>query len=151
MNNIFNRDFLELIACFNKHEVKYVLVGGYSVILHGYPRTTGDLDLLVERTQVNYQSIVEAFQCFMLPTFSMTLENFLDVDQFDVFRFGRPPVAVDVITEIKGVDFDKVWEGKISSNFEGVQVNYISLEDLITTKKAVGRSKDLNDLDNLSS
>lgn len=149
MNNIFNPDFLELLACFNKHEVDYILIGGYSVVLHGYPRTTGDLDLWVRRDKENYDHIVAAFNCFQLPLFDMTLARFLDVSHFDVFRYGRPPVAIDVITEIKGVDFDEAWQNKLSAEFDGVKVNYISLSDLKKTKLATGRAKDLNDLENL--
>ena len=149
MNNIFNPDFLELLACFNKHEVDYILIGGYSVVLHGYPRTTGDLDLWVRRDKENYNQIAVAFSCFQLPLFDMTLERFLDVDQFDVFRYGRPPVAVDIITKIKGVEFALAKSRMLKATFDGVNVNYISQQDLKATKIATGRPKDINDLENL--
>lgn len=149
MNNLFNADFLEFIECFNQNEVEYILIGGYSVILHGYPRTTGDLDLWVKRDEKNYRKIISAFDCFQLPSFEMTLENFLNVDQFDVFRFGRPPVAIDIITDVKGLKFENAWSNKVVGDFDSVKLNYISLTDLKTTKKATGRYKDLNDLENL--
>ncbi len=149
MNNIFNPDFLDFLDCFNKHKVDYLLVGGYSVILHGYPRTTGDMDLWVKRDAKNYKKISAAFACFQLPTFEMTQENFLNVKRFDEFRFGRPPVAIDVITQIKGVAFVDAWPRRLAKSFDNVEIQYISLDDLKTTKKATGCAKDMNDLENL--
>ena len=69
MGNIFNSDFQDFIIALNRSEVEYVLVGGYSVILHGYARTTGDLDLWVNKTAENYQKIVHAFEMFGMPVF----------------------------------------------------------------------------------
>ena len=77
MGNIFNNDFRDFISALNDQEVKYILVGGYSVILHGYSRTTGDMDIWVERSIENYTKIKKAFQQFGMPVFDMTLENFL--------------------------------------------------------------------------
>lgn len=149
MNNLFNPDFIEFINCFNDNEVEYILIGAYSVILHGYPRTTGDLDLWVKREESNYKRISEAFKCFQMPKFEMTLENFLNVEKFDVFRFGRPPVAIDIITKVKGLEFDETYSNRIIKEFDGIQLNYISLIDLKKTKKATGRYKDLDDLEHL--
>jgi hypothetical protein len=61
MANIFNNDFRDFISALNNQSVKYILVGGYSVILHGYPRTTGDMDIWVERTSENYQKNQKRF------------------------------------------------------------------------------------------
>lgn len=84
MGNIFNEDFIDFLNALNTAEVKYVLVGGYSVILHGYSRTTGDLDILVERTKENYHRIEQAFSIFKMPLFDMTEDNFLNNDAMDV-------------------------------------------------------------------
>ena len=124
-------------------------MGGYSVILHGYPRTTGDLDIWVECSDYNYKKLVEAFGKFRLPVFDMTLENFLNISAYDVFRFGRPPLAIDLITNLKGVEFGTAWNGKEVSEFDGVKINYINYHDLIAAKKASGRPRDINDIDNL--
>ncbi|MCO6357867.1 DUF6036 family nucleotidyltransferase [Roseivirga pacifica] len=149
MNNLFNPDFIDFLTCFNRCGVKYILVGGYSVVLHGYPRTTGDMDLWTECSKENYGSIVRAFDCFDLPVFDMTEDNFLDTENLNVFRFGRPPVAIDLITKVTGLDFASAWNRKEVASFEGLSVNYLHLSDLKTTKLATGRPKDINDLQNL--
>lgn len=76
MSNIFNENFIEFIEALNKAEVKYVLIGGYSVILHGYSRTTGDLDIFVECSLENYEKLKQAFRLFEMPLFGMTEEKF---------------------------------------------------------------------------
>ena len=149
MGNIFNSDFLEFIAALNQSQAKYILIGGYSVVIHGYPRTTGDLDIWVECTEANYQRILKAFEVFRLPVFDMNLKNFLDQENLDVFRFGRPPVAIDIITKVNGLEFSQAYPESKSREFEGVSITYLSLQDLIKTKKATGRPKDLNDIENL--
>jgi hypothetical protein len=77
MGNIFNEDFRDFIKCFNKSSVRYILVGGYSVVLHGYSRSTGDMDIWVDRTADNYRRISRAFLEFGMPMFDMTEKNFL--------------------------------------------------------------------------
>ena len=149
MGNIFNRDFLEFIEALNDSSTKYILVGGYSVVLHGYPRTTGDLDIWVERSESNYQNLVKAFEQFRLPVFDMTLDNFLNAETMDVFRYGRPPVAIDIITNLKGLDFTEAWERVQRREFGKVEINYLHLTDLITAKQASARPKDINDIENL--
>jgi Nucleotidyltransferase of unknown function (DUF6036) len=149
VGNIFNKNFIEFIDCLNQSSVQYILVGGYSVILHGYPRTTGDLDIWVNRVETNYEKLEEAFVNFGLPTFDMTLANFLNTARYDVFRFGRPPLAIDIITDLKGIDFETAWKGKVMNNFDGIDINYLNYHDLIVAKKAAGRPRDINDIDNL--
>ena len=109
MSNIFNQDFKDFIESLNAHDVKYILVGGYSVILHGYPRTTGDMDLWVERSEENYLRIKLAFEDFGMPVFDMTKENFLHHPVWDVFTFGIPPVAIDLMIKLEGFDFQEIY------------------------------------------
>jgi hypothetical protein len=106
MSNIFNDDFRDFIQALNNNNVEYLLVGGYAVILHGYRRVTGDMDVWVNRTKENYSRLIRAFSEFGLPVFDMTESKFLDTDFADVFSFGRPPISIDIITKLKGVDFD---------------------------------------------
>ena len=103
MGNIFNKDFRDFIEALNHFNVEYILVGGYSVILHGYSRTTGDLDIWVNQTVQNYNRIKKAFGLFGMPLFDMTESNFLENKHFNVFSFGRPPVSIDLMTEVKGL------------------------------------------------
>ena len=130
MGNIFNQDFKEFILALNNNNVKYVLVGGYSVILHGHTRTTGDLDIWVEKSESNYDLLVQAFNEFRLSIFDMTKSNFLSNPQLDVFTFGRPPVSIDIITSIKGCVFDEVFKNSLFISIEDIDIRLIHLNDL---------------------
>jgi hypothetical protein len=109
MGNIFNEDFKDFIKALNSAKVEYVLVGGYSVILHGYARTTGDMDIWVNRTLENYQKLLRAFAEFKMLVFDMTQENFLNHNEWDVFRFGRKPNQIDIMVQVKGLEFKKAF------------------------------------------
>ena len=149
MGNIFNPDFRDFISALNQEEVRYILVGGYSVILHGYPRTTGDMDLWVERSVENYQRIKNAFAVFGMPVFDMTEDNFLHHPIWDVFTFGSPPVAIDIITKLEGMDFAAAFSKAVFFTDDELQVRTIHRNDLIEAKKLAGRSKDQNDLEHI--
>lgn len=150
MGDIFNEDFIDFLKALNTAEVKYVLVGGYSVIIHGYSRTTGDLDILVERTKANYERIKIAFSIFQMPLFDMTEDNFLNNNEMDVYTFGRQPVAIDIMNDIKGASFEELYTSSSIYNVDGVDVRLIHLNNLIQTKKMSGRHKDLDDIQNLT-
>jgi hypothetical protein len=151
--NIFNIDFQEFIDALNQAQVKYILVGGYSVILHGYSRTTGDMDIWVDKTRGNYNALKKAFELFGMSIFDMTDANFLDNPSFDVFTFGRPPVAIDIITNIKGLQFQNAYAQALDYQIDDdatLSVKLIHLKDLLTAKQASGRARDINDIENLS-
>ena len=126
------------------------MVGGYSVIYHGFPRTTGDLDLFVEVSNNNYDKLVQAFELFKMPTFDMTEDSFLNQSTINVYTFGRPPVCIEILKEISGFTFQEINENAIQTVFEGIPMKIIHLNDLRRNKEISGRSKDLNDLENLS-
>ena len=149
MGNIFNDDFRDFIDCFNKNNVKYILVGGYSVILHGYSRTTGDMDIWVERTAENYNAIKRAFLHFGMPVFDMTGDAFLNNNNLDVFSFGKPPSSIDIMVAVKGLNFDDCYQNAIYFEEDGLMIRTIYITDLIAAKKAAGRAKDMDDLENL--
>jgi hypothetical protein len=148
MGNIFNDDFRDFICQLNENDVRYILIGGYSVVLHGYTRTTGDMDIWVDRTAENYKKIKLAFFAFGMSVFDMTEERFLN-REIEVFTFGRPPTAIDVMTSALGLNFDECFNNSVEFDNEGLIVRTIHLNDLISAKKASGRHKDLDDLDNL--
>jgi hypothetical protein len=150
MGNIFNPDFQDFIHALNQAEVKYILIGGYAVILHGYNRSTGDMDIWVERTVENYQRLQEALRNFGMPFFDMTLDNFLHNEQVDVFRFGKPPASIDIINRLKGLSFDETYKTSIVMMVEDLKVRVLSLEGLKQSKTISGRPKDKDDLDHLS-
>lgn len=149
MANLFNVDFQDFLEALQKQKVLYVLIGGYSVILHGYNRTTGDMDILVEKSIENYERIVSAFLDFGMPTFDMTADNFLDNPAFDVFTFGRQPVAIDILTAIKGLTFKEVFAHSSEVDVDGITIRLIHYNHLIRAKEAAGRPRDLNDIEQL--
>lgn len=150
MGTIFNDDFRDFIQAMNHQNVEYILVGGYAVILHGYRRVTGDMDIWVNRTKENYSKLSKAFSEFGLPLFDMTESKFLDVDVADVFSYGRPPVSIDIITKLKGVEFDDAFSQAQIFSEEGLEIRFIHLNNLIEAKKAAGRHKDLDDIEKLT-
>ena len=130
------QDWIELCRLFNDQGVDYLLVGGQAVIAHGYPRLTKDLDLWVRPTRDNGLLVLEA-----LTEFGAPVE--LAAAQFENPRtllvLGREPFRVDILTSIRGIEFDRAWPGRSSVTLEGVTIPLIAKADLITNKQAVGR------------
>jgi len=148
--NIFNTDFQDFIRELNVCEVAYILVGGYSVILHGYFRTTGDMDIWVQPTVENYKRLQNAFSRFGMSVFDMNIERFLAAEHYDVFTFGRPPVSIDILTQMKGGEFEATFErAEWFEINESLSVRSLRLSDLLEAKKSAGRPKDLDDLEHL--
>jgi predicted nucleotidyltransferase len=149
VNSVFDTDFTEFIEILNDVGVKYVLVGGYSVILHGYQRVTGDLDLYIEPSEENYKLLMKAFIKFGLPTDAIELSEFLNPKEVDVFTFGRPPVAIDLMTKLADFSFDEVYKEAFWFEMENLKVKLIHLNHLKISKSFAGRYKDLDDLSHL--
>ncbi len=147
MPNLFNPDFLEFLELLDKHKVKFLLVGGYAVILHGYVRSTGDLDLWIEKTPENYYKLQKVYSNFGAPIFPF--EEFLN-DKFDVWGIGAEPSKIEVLTHVDGLIFDESFLNCIYYDLEKFRVPYIDLEDLIKNKKASGRFKDFADIEQLN-
>ena len=150
MANIFNDDFRDFIDALNKYEVEYLLVGGYAVILNGYRRTTGDMDVWINVTPANHKKLIKAFLYFGLPTVDITEKNFLNNNEIEVFTYGLPPVSIDIMKVVKGCIFDEAY--KLSSLYEenDLFIRFIHINTLIQAKKAAGRFKDLDDIEKLS-
>ena len=146
--NIFNEDFQDFIKSLNKFGVEYMLVGGYAVILRGYSRSTGDMDIWVNKTAVNYEKLQMAITGFGLPGEAVPANQFFSTD-YDVFSFGRPPFAIEIMTAVKGLDFDPTYIQSTIEKVDELPVRVIHLNHLIEAKKASGRNKDLNDIENL--
>lgn len=144
---MFNQDFKEFIESLNGNGVRYLVVGGYAVALHGYPRYTKDLDLWIDRTPENAVCLVGALATFGFGSVGLTGEDFLGVDQ--IIQLGYPPSRIDLITDLPGVDFSTCYDQKVQVMMDGVQVNFIDAENLKRNKKASGRHQDLADLEHL--
>jgi hypothetical protein len=149
MHNIFESDFNDFLFALQVAGVEYIVVGGYAVIMHGYFRTTQDLDVWVNKTAENYLRVRKAFAVFGMPMFDITEENFLG-EKFDVFSIGRSPLRIDLITKLKGVSFNEAFANAVFKQIESIHVRYLSLNDLFDAKKASGRHKDLDDIEKLS-
>jgi hypothetical protein len=149
--DIFNPDFRDFINCLNKHHVQYMLVGGYAVILRGYSRSTGDMDIWVNKTAENFKSLLNAITEFGLPVAAVPEQQFFS-DQFDVFSFGRPPYAIEILTALKGISsFDEAYQLSTVEAVGDINVRVIHLKHLILSKEAANRHKDKNDIENLPS
>lgn len=146
---VFNEDFVDFLQCLAEARVEAMIVGGYAVVLHGYHRITGDLDVWVNPTSENYTKLRRAFSVFGLPTDSISEEAFLSPDDLDVFTFGRPPVAIDIMTHVKGVSFAEAYAQAEEILIGEVPARLIHLNHLKQAKKSAGRHKDLDDLEHL--
>jgi hypothetical protein len=138
------KDFLQLL---HSEKVEYLLVGGYAVAQYGYPRTTGDLDVWIAASKSNAQRIVSVLKKFGFSAKSVSADMFSKPDQ--IVRMGVPPICIDVITGVSGVEFVACYARRTRHVIDGVDVTIIHLDDLKQNKKASGRPKDLNDLENL--
>ena len=137
-------DFKDFLRLLNSHDVRYMLVGGYAVGYHGYPRATGDMDIWIETSESNSKKLASAFREFGMPTETISEDLFLEPNK--VIRMGVPPVRLEVITSASGVDFNECYANREVIEIDGIPVNFISLHDLKKNKRAAGRHKDLEDL-----
>jgi predicted nucleotidyltransferase len=149
MANIFNEHFQDFIQSLNDNGVEYVLVGGMAVILHGYVRGTGDMDVWVNKTGDNYSKLVKAFRQFGMPLFDMTEKAFLG-NEFDVWSIGVQPVKIEIMTAVKGLNFEETYKQSQIYNEDGLAIRFIHLNHLLAAKKASGRFRDLDDIDQLT-
>ena len=140
-------DFKDFLRLLNSHRVEYLLVGGYAVGYHGYPRATGDMDIWIAVSQTNAQKAAVVFRNFGMPEEEVSKQLFLERDK--IIRMGVPPVRIEVITGASGVDFAECYSRREVIAIDGIPLNFISLEDLKVNKRACGRHKDLEDLEHL--
>ena len=140
-------DLKELLNLFKKHNVKYLVVGGYAVMRYTEPRFTKDLDLLISVEIKNATAVYNALKEFGAPLSGLTVKDFSQEGYF--YQMGRPPMRVDIMMSIPGVKFDDAWSQHERLTIDGIEINFISKEDLIASKKASGRSQDLIDVENL--
>jgi hypothetical protein len=139
------QDFRDLLELFNKHEVDYIIVGAYALGFHGAPRYTGDLDIFVKPDLINARSIIRALDEFGFGAVGLMAADFKEEGK--VVQLGSPPVRVDIITSITGVTWDQVRSGRVEGHFGDVLVHYIGRNEFISNKRALGRKKDLADLE----
>lgn len=140
-------DFKEFLKLLDSHQVEYLLIGGYAVGYHGYPRATADMDLWVTIRQENAEKLVAVLMEFGFDVPLLSADLFLKENQ--IVRMGVPPVRIELLTTISGVSFEECYSERIIDVIDGVEVNIINLKHLKLNKRASGRHKDLDDLEHL--
>ncbi len=144
---MLNPDFKEFIQSLSDNQVRYLVVGGYAVAIHGYPRYTKYLDIWIEMKPDNAARLVSALQQFGFGSLGLTKADFLEVDT--IVQLGYPPRRIDLLTTLPGVDFDSCYNARLVIELDGLAVNFIDLENLKRNKRASGRAQDQADLENL--
>ena len=140
-------DFRELLESLNQNGVRYLLIGGYAVGIHGYARSTNDIDFFVSGDEDNAKRLVRALTDFGFGSAGLSVELFTRKDSLVIM--GVEPLAVDILNYLTGVDFESAYERRKTVICEGIEVSLISFEDLIANKISTGRHKDLSDVEYL--
>lgn len=140
-------EFKEFLKLLSEFQVDYLVVGGYAVAYHGYPRATGDMDIWIAMSPENAEKVMSALRAFGFGETGASSELFIQPDQ--VTRMGVPPLRIEILTTVSGLDFSDAFSRRIVDQIDGTPISLVSLEDLRRNKRAAGRKKDLADLDNL--
>lgn len=140
-------DFKEWFASLNANRVEYMVVGGYALAFHGAPRFTGDIDVFVRPGAENAARLLAALEAFGFGGLGLTADDFLTEGR--VVQFGQPPHRLDLLTSLSGVDTEAAFASRVEGDYGGVPVWYISRDWFVVNKQALGRPKDLADLDAL--
>lgn len=138
-----DRDFSEFVASFIARDVRFLIVGGYALAAHGVPRATGHLDAWVWVGDDNPERVLTALTDFGFGDVGLSVGDFDRPDS--VVQLGYPPLRIDVITSIDGLEFGDAWPRRVVHDVDGMPVPFIGLDDLIANKFATGRTKDLAD------
>ena len=140
-------DFKELLRLFEEHDVRYLIVGGYAVMRYAEPRFTKDLDVLIAVDAVNAEAVFAALRAFGAPLAGLVPADFAAEGSF--YQMGNPPMRVDVLMDVPGVDFASAWPRRETVMIGDTPMHFIGKADLIASKRAAGRASDLLDLEAL--
>lgn len=143
-----NEDFRDLLRALSDAEVRFLIVGAYAVSAHAEPRATGDLDVWVEPTPENASRAYAALRAFGAPLHELGEADL--AERGIVFQIGLPPRRIDLLTSITGVEFADAWPGRVAVEYAGVACHVIGRDALVANKRALGRAKDLADLELLA-
>lgn len=141
------KDFREFLECLNARNVEYLVVGGFAVAYHGAPRFTGDIDVFARPTRDNGRRMIAAMRDFGYVPPGISERDFETTNT--IIQMGVPPFRIDVITGIEGVSWEEAFSSRVAATDGSLPLHYIGLDELVKNKRAVGRPKDLMDLDNL--
>lgn len=144
---ILPKDFKEFIELLNNNNVRYIVIGGYAVVYHGYVRSTNDIDIWIDIHGDNTQKLIKALSEFGFSSLDLKDTDFLPNH---IIQLGYPPNRIDLITTPAGIDFDECYASREQVIFDNLTVNIIDLENLIKAKKASNRTRDLADIEELT-
>lgn len=144
---MLSKDFKEFIELLNAHNVRYLVVGGYAVAFHGYPRYTKDLDVWIELSAENAHNVIHTLEDFGFGSLGLKPEDFLESEQ--IIQLGYPPNKIDILTTLKEIKFEDCYKARVEVDIQGLKINFIDLENLKHNKRATGRPQDLADAENL--
>ncbi len=142
-----NADYRDMLSALNDAGVEWLLIGGYAVIAHGYPRLTKDIDVWVRPTKENATRVLRALAAFGAPDHGVTIDDLSRPSS--VVQLGVPPCRIDIVTGAQALTFDAAWSRRVTQEVDGVRVNILALDDLLTNKRSVGRPGDLADVASL--
>jgi Nucleotidyl transferase of unknown function (DUF2204) len=143
----FQKDFEDFISLCNKYELEYLVIGGFAVSVHGYPRTTKDLDLCINKTEANAKKILAILRDFGFGSLNFKMEDFLK--EGVIAQLGYEPIRIDILNDLNGIDFNFAFENKRVVNMNGVPTNFIGYNELLINKERAGRDQDLLDVKKL--
>ena len=142
-----DKDFKEFIELLNEHKVDYLVIGGYAVNYHGYPRYTKDIDFWLWMTEPNIEKLINAIKDFGFGGLNLKIEDFMIPE--NIIQLGYEPYRIDLLVDVEGVDFKECYERRTEGDLDGATVKFLSLQDLIIAKKKAGRLQDLADAEQL--
>ena len=141
------QDFKKLLELLNDRGVEYVIVGAHALAFHGAPRYTGDLDIYIRPTAENAERVMVALADFGFGSLGLSEKDFSVPDR--VVQLGYPPVRIDLVTSLSGVSWEEVSANKVDGEYGNVPAKYIGRAEFVRNKRAIGRKKDLADLEAL--
>ena len=144
---MLNEDYKDILRALCDEKARFLLVGAYAMAAHGFPRATMDIDIWIMPSPQNADSVFRALQHFGAPLFNLTKEDL--IKDGTIFQIGVAPRRIDIITTASGLRFEETYARSLVLDIEGIEVRIPSLDDLITNKKASGRTKDLADAEAL--
>lgn len=143
----FEQDFIDFIELLNQHRVEYLVVGAHALAFHGRPRHTGDLDIWIKPDDKNATKMVEVLKDFGFGSLELDKQDFLKENY--VTQLGYPPLRIDILNSISGVEFHEAYENKVEGVVDDLTINFINVTEFIKNKEASGRKKDLGDIESL--
>jgi predicted nucleotidyltransferase len=145
---LISKDFKEFAELLEKNEVNYLVIGGFAVNFHGYPRYTKDIDIWIQAEEATIQKLLITLNEFGFGSLGLCEKDFLNKD--NIIQLGYEPNRIDLLVSVDGLDFKNAYEKKIVYESDGVKMNFVSIDDLIIAKKTSGRPQDLADADYLT-